>query len=94
MPDAVSIGLDFFKALFCFQCLNHRLAGFETIEACKVSGLRRHFAVVTDNLNRGQFVAHSDFKVIGVMGRCYLQPAGTEFHIHIGVFDEWNFSIH
>ena len=26
MPDAVLIGLDFFKALFCFQCLNHRLA--------------------------------------------------------------------
>ena len=72
MPDTVFVGFDFFKQLFFFQGLDDGLAGFKTVQTRKTPGLIRHFPIVSDHFYSGQVVTHSDIKIIGVMGRCYL----------------------
>ena len=94
VSNIVFVGLDFFEKFLFLQRFNDCFSGIEAVQAFEFPCRRRHFAIISDYLYNRQAVSYADFKVIGIMRRCHLQPAGTKRHIHIAVFDQRNDSVH
>ena len=94
MTDAVLVGLYLYQLTGCLKCFHHRLSAFKAVEPRKLAGLRCHQTVVSDHFNTLKIMAHTDFKVIGVMRRRNLQRSGTKCHINIFVADDRDCPVH
>ena len=92
--NIMGVILDLYQIALRLQISNDRLSGFIAIQPLVFSAIAVNNTVIVQYPDHFQIMTQTDFKVIGVVGRCHLHAASTEFHFCIVIGYHRNFLIH
>ncbi len=92
--DGVRVVDNFFEQPRRFEIGDDALPRLKSVEAGIFSRRGAHFRVVGHDVDFGQVVAASDFKVVRIVRRSDFHRAGPKFAVHDKIVDDGNFAVH
>ncbi len=91
--DIMAVFLDFYQCALSFEIFYDSLSCFVSVHACVLRIIVNYRCVVVHYVDHGQIMAQSDFKVVRVVSRSYLNNARTEIHFNIIVGNDRNLTV-
>ncbi len=86
----MAIRLHLFQQPVFFERFHDSLPAGRPVHATELAGGAIHLSRVINHLETGQSVTSANLKIIGIMGRGYLQGARAEFHANVGIPNDRN----
>ena len=83
----IGVGFYLFQQTGFGQILLNLLAHIETVHTDIKSGCFAQCTVVVEYVDRRQVVLFAQHIVVHIVGGCHLQTTGTEFNVHVVIFD-------
>ena len=90
----VGISLRLFEQSGSIEIFLYLLADIKTIHTDIQAGSFAQCSVIIENIDARQIVLFTQHIVVHIVGRSYLQTTGTEFDIHIIIFNNRNHTVY
>ena len=92
--DVVAVVFYFYQIAASLQIGNNGLTGIVAIHSFVLSAQLVNLTIVIQNTDHFQIVPQTNFKVVGIMGRCHLDASSAELHLRIVIGNNRNFFVH